>query len=258
MERKDFIKQSVLSGLSLTVLGKAVIDPVSCSETPDETEGPFPTHMPGKFITPNIRADRMGTPLLITIAVNNINAKCGGLKGAIVDIWHCDSKGEYSEYGGIDEHGPGRMSMPPPGPHPPHNDSAMKNGPMPPAPMAGGSMQAADHKKEHFLRGRQISDSSGLVSFHSIYPGWYPRRAPHIHVHIYGPGGKSLLVTQIAFPEEISKAVYQQGIYAPHGLPDTSNMTDNVFNDSIANELATLSGSISEGFLLRHSIYVKA
>jgi protocatechuate 3,4-dioxygenase beta subunit len=151
------------------------------------------------------------------------------------------------------------MKMPAPGGHPP-NDSfpGMNGNRMPPPPMGGGSMQAADHIKEHYLRGRQTTNDNGEVSFISIYPGWYISRAPHIHLHIYNAAGKSLLVTQVAFPEETSKNVYSQGVYAAHGQPETTNATDNVFYDSIANELATISGNVEDGFILRHSIYVKA
>ncbi len=265
MKRKDFIKQSALAGFSLTLLNSMRSDSVKCTPTSDETAGPFPTHDPANLVTKNIISDRIGLPLTITIAINNINDKCAGLKDAIVDIWHCDNKGEYSEYGGTDEHGNGGgPGMPPPAMRRGNRDSLppRNNRNMPPPPqggmMRGGSMQAADHKKEHFLRGRQTTNVKGLVSFTSIYPGWYPGRAPHVHVQIFNKEGKSLLVTQIAFPEEISKQVYSQGVYAAHGFPDTSNANDNVFNDSIANELGVLTGNLKDGFVLSHSIYVKA
>jgi protocatechuate 3,4-dioxygenase beta subunit len=262
MKRKDFIKHSALAGLSFTLLSSNRSDSKSCTPTPDETAGPFPTHDPATLVAENIISDRSGLPLTITIAVNNINDKCAGLKDAIIDIWHCDSKGEYSEYGGANEQGNGGgPGMRPPGGPRPNRDSfpGKNNRNMPPPPMGGmGGMQAADHKKEHFLRGRQITNAKGLVSFHSIYPGWYPGRAPHIHVQIRDKAGNSLLVTQIAFPEEISKKVFEQGVYAAHGQPDTLNTSDNVFSDSIANELGTLTGNTKDGFIVTHAIYVKA
>ena len=119
-------------------------------------------------------------------------------------------------------------------------------------------MQATDHTKEHFLRGRQTTNADGVAAFTSIFPGWYPGRAPHIHAHIFDKNGKSLLITQIAFPEEVTHKVYAQGVYKDHGLPDTSNTSDNVFNGSLANEMASISGNETDGFVLMHSIYVKA
>jgi protocatechuate 3,4-dioxygenase beta subunit len=262
MKRKDFIKQTVFTSASLTILGSANTDPKKCTQTPAETGGPFPTHQPATLVAENIIADRQGILLTINIAINNINNKCAGLKDVMVDIWHCDNKGDYSEYGGADEHGKhagsGRMPPPPPtgqGPDKNHFPKRPGKG-MPPG--GGPGMQAMDYTKEHFLRGRQITNAIGEVSFHSIYPGWYPGRAPHIHVHVFDKTGKSLLVTQIAFPEHTSQEAYKHEAYIKHGQPDTDNASDNVFNDSIANELAIVTGNPTDGFVLTHSIYVKA
>lgn len=257
MKRKDFLKQLGLTGASISLL-PSFDNKENCVATPSDEEGPFPTKKPFSLTTENIIQDRAGTPLLIHISIHNINNACKPLHGALVDIWHCDSKGEYSEYGGSSG------MMPPPGdrkdfplPPPPSrgNDSSR---PFMPPPFGGGGMQIADHTKEHFLRGRQITNTNGLVSFTSIFPGWYPGRAPHIHVHVYDKKGKSLLISQIAFPEEISNSVYAQGEYKDHGMPDTSNMSDHVFNDSIANELASVTGNNTDGYILSHAIYVKA
>lgn len=139
----------------------------------------------------------------------------------MVDIWHCDAAGNYSEYGGT-------------------------------------GMQSTNYTSVHFLRGRQTTDSNGLVTFTSIYPGWYSGRAVHIHVHVYNASGKSLLVTQIAFPEDINKVVFAQGVYASHGQADTTNAKDNVFGDGVSTEMSTVTGSVSAGYELTHAIVVSA
>ena len=92
----------------------------------------------------------------------------------------------------------------------------------------------------------------------SLYTGWYPGRAPHIHVQVFNSNRRSLLVTQIPFHEAVSTNVFAQGVYTAPGQPDTSNPIDNVFNDSIANELGSLNGNTTDGFVLKHAIYVKA
>jgi protocatechuate 3,4-dioxygenase beta subunit len=116
-----------------------------------------------------------------------------------------------------------------------------------------------DYTASHFLRGRQTTDSNGLVTFTSIFPGWYSPRAPHIHVHIYNSSGTSLLITQIAFPTDICDTVYTSvSPYSNHGKQDTANTADSVFSDSLANELSTVTGSISAGYVLTHTIYVAA
>jgi len=257
MKRKNFLKQLAFAGASLSVL-QACANDKKCTETPEGEEGPFPTHQPESMVAQNIVSDRVGMPLTIKISINNINNNCKGLPFAIVDIWHCDSKGEYSEYGGS----AGGVMFPPPNtgqgdsnrmppPPPPGNDNRQR-------PPMGGGLQAADHTKEHFLRGRQLTNADGIASFTSIFPGWYPGRAPHIHAHIFDKNGKSLLITQIAFPEEVTHEIYAQGVYKDHGQADTSNTGDHVFNDSIANELASISGNSANGYLLTHAIYVKA
>ncbi|WP_029271279.1 intradiol ring-cleavage dioxygenase [Flavobacterium sp. KJJ] len=196
----------------------------NCSVTPSETAGPFPTITPSSLVKSNIVMDRTGVGFTIKITVKNTNASCAALKGALIDIWHCDKDGYYSEYGGT-------------------------------------SMQSVNYTSVHFLRGRQTTDDNGLVTFTSIFPGWYSGRATHIHVHIYNASGTSLLVTQIAFPEGTNSAVALVNASTANGYTKgltgyTYNASDNVFSDSVANELATLTGSVSDGYVLAHTINV--
>lgn len=232
MERKDFLKRT------FSVLGMVTVAPMissckkeddvvpdsttgSCTVTSNETEGPFPTKSPASLVTSNITSDRQGNKLTFKITVQNKNNSCAGLAGALVDVWHCDATGNYSEYGGT-------------------------------------GMQSTNYQSVHFLRGRQTSDANGLVTFTSIYPGWYSGRAPHIHVHVYNSSGKSLKVSQIAFPEDISKAVYAQGVYASHGQADTTNARDNVFSDGVTTNMSVVTGSPSAGYELTWTIVVEA
>ncbi len=92
-----------------------------------------------------------------------------------------------------------------------------------------------------YLRGLQTSDSSGKVTFTTIYPGWYQGRATHIHVEVT-INGRSAKATQIAFPEDVTAQVYRTGVYAASGQNPTSNARDNVFSDGVANELLTITG----------------
>ena len=108
-----------------------------------------------------------------------------------------------------------------------------------------------------FLRGVQTTDASGQVTFTTIYPGWYSGRATHIHVEIY-VGGRSVKVTQVAFPESISSSVYGSGVYAAKGQNTTSNSSDNVFSDGTSTELATVTGSVASGFTANLRVVVAA
>ncbi len=111
-------------------------------------------------------------------------SNCRPLANARVDVWHCDAQGAYSEYG-------------------------------------GNRFQPDDYSNAHFLRGRQTTDTEGQMSFISLYPGWYPGRAPHIHVEVLSNTGQSLLVSQIAFPDEVSQQVYTIAHYP--GAADTAS-----------------------------------
>lgn len=191
----------------------------SCERSPAETEGPFPIKTPADLVRANIVSDRLGIALLINITVQDISSNCAALEGVYVDIWHCDSDGNYSEYGGT-------------------------------------QMQQSNYTNVHFLRGRQMTDANGQVSFISIYPGWYRGRAPHIHVEVLDSNEDSLLVTQIAFPENVSQTVYDTENY--NGIYDTSNAQDNIFADSLAGNMGTISGNTTDGYTLTHIINVNA
>lgn len=199
----------------------------SCTVAPAETEGPFPTHTPSSLIRSDIRDDRTGVPLTLNITVKNANSNCTALSNVIVDVWHCDKDGYYSEYGGT-------------------------------------GMQTIDYTGVHFLRGRQTTDANGLVSFTTIFPGWYSGRATHIHVHIYTASGTSLKITQIAFPEGTNSAVVLVNASTANGYTKgmsgyTYNASDNVFSDDTTGvEIASVAGSVGAGYVLTHSISVPA
>lgn len=233
MERKDFLKKGV-GFLGLAVAAPSLLrarenspeaaEALVCSVTNSETAGPFPTITPASLVRSNIVVDRTGVAFTVNINIMNINGNCGALEGAIVDIWHCDKDGNYSEYGGT-------------------------------------GMQPTNYTAYHFLRGRQTTDANGLVSFTSIFPGWYTGRATHIHVHIYNSAGTSLLVTQIAFPEGTTSAVALVNASTANGYTKgmtgyTYNASDNVFSDGVTNEMSTITGSIAAGYVLNHTIYV--
>lgn len=121
----------------------------------------------------------------------------------------------------------------------------------------GNYSQYGSYTAVNWLRGRQSTNAAGIAAFSSIFPGWYQGRAPHIHIHIYNSAGKSLLVTQIAFPKTICDNVYTNASpYKSKGLQDTTNESDGIFRDGFADQMATLSGSISEGYTLTHTIVV--
>ena len=73
-------------------------------------------------------------------------------------------------------------------------------------------------------------------------------RATHIHVEVF-VNGAIVKTTQIAFPQDVSSAVYRTGVYASHGQNSTTNSSDNVFSDGTQYEMATLSGDTATGYM---------
>jgi len=107
----------------------------NCTVAPTETEGPFPTHTPSSYVRADITDGKTGYKLMGNITITRSSAGCPALAGALVDTWYCDAEGNYSEYGGT-------------------------------------GMQSTNYTSLHFLRGRPTTDSAGLVTFTSIFPGW--------------------------------------------------------------------------------------
>jgi protocatechuate 3,4-dioxygenase beta subunit len=85
---------------------------------------------------------------------------------------------------------------------------------------------------ETFMRGIQMTDSNGQVEFHTIYPGWYNGRVTHIHFEIYLSSVLSA-VSQMAFPEAITTAVYKTPLYSARGQNTSvpNNASDGIFSD---------------------------
>jgi protocatechuate 3,4-dioxygenase beta subunit len=70
---------------------------VSCVLTPEQTEGPY--YIDGQKLRRNITEGRPGTPLVLRLRVVDAST-CKPVKGAAVDVWHCDALGAYSGVGG--------------------------------------------------------------------------------------------------------------------------------------------------------------
>lgn len=112
---------------------------------------------------------------------------------------------------------------------------------------SGNYSQYGSERNLTYLRGIQPTDANGVATFTTIYPGWYQGRATHIHVEVT-VNGRSAKVTQIAFPEDVSAAVYRTGVYVSGGQNPTTNARDNVFSDGTSEEMATLVGDPTNGY----------
>jgi protocatechuate 3,4-dioxygenase beta subunit len=169
------------------------------------------------FYRQDIREGRSGLPLTLALTIVNTKNSCAALAGAAVEIWQCDADGHYSEYAQPGYNGTGQT----------------------------------------FLRGLQVTDATGQVTFTTVYPGWYSGRATHIHVEVF-VNKVSVKTTQVAFPEDVTRQVYGSGVYASHGQNTTTNATDGVFSDGTTTEMATLAGDVTNGYTATLTIGVAA
>ena len=190
----------------------------SCIVTATEVEGPYP-YVGGELTNPLERSDvtdgQTGVPLTLNFVIVNANDSCNVVTNARVDIWHCNKDGYYSGYA---------------------NQQS--------------TLGTKSYVGETWLRGYQLSDSSGVVKFLTIYPGWYGGRATHIHIEVY-VNNVMKKTTQIAFSETINNTVYASSLYSAHGVNPISNAADSIFGNSstdLANETVSLTGSVSEGY----------
>jgi protocatechuate 3,4-dioxygenase beta subunit len=122
---------------------------------------------------------------------------------------------------------------------------------------AGDYSQYGTQAAQTFLRGIQTSNSTGEVTFITIYPGWYQGRATHIHVEVT-IGGRSVKATQIAFPESINNSVHASGVYASRGTNPMSNQSDGIFSDSLASEIVTPTGNLAGGYAATFQVGISA
>jgi protocatechuate 3,4-dioxygenase beta subunit len=186
---------------------------VACVLTPEETEGPY--YIAKEKVRSIIAEHKPGTPLTLRLTVVSA-ATCTPIKGAVVDIWHCDATGIYS---GFQQASTG--ASPGGGPGSP-----------------GGNAGPTDHAT--FLRGIQLTNAQGVAEFKTIYPGWYRGRTTHIHVKVH-VGGSVAHTGQLFFPDSLTSKVYQTGPYkARAAARDTFNNTDSVYSVGGPQSMLTL------------------
>lgn len=118
------------------------------------------------------------------------------------------------------------------------------------------SMYSSGVTNETFLRGVQVTDAQGMVTFETIVPGCYPGRWPHIHFEVFSSidditdSTKAILTSQMAISEAVSSAVYADSAYtgSAANLSQLSIETDGIFADGWEMQLLDLQGSPTTGY----------
>jgi protocatechuate 3,4-dioxygenase beta subunit len=114
---------------------------------------------------------------------------------------------------------------------------------------------------ESYLRGVQVTDSNGQVTFTTIVPGCYAGRYPHLHFEVFSSlasattGRNAVLTSQLALPQDVCNTVYASVSgysQSVRNLAQVSLATDNVFSDNTAAQNAamtlTMAGSVATGY----------
>ena len=177
--------------------------------TPMTVEGPFYEDT-RDLLRSDITEGKPGIPLALHIGVRDV-ATGAAVTDAVVEVWQCDAAGLYSGHLRAD---PNRI------------------------PETGlAHVPAADDSR--FLRGAQITDAEGKVTFQSIYPGFYFARNVHLHskVHV---AGEEVYVGQIYLPERYNKIVETLPPYSEHRDLERMHNDDDLLYQSMGGAQLTM------------------
>jgi protocatechuate 3,4-dioxygenase beta subunit len=213
----------------------------TCTTVPSETAGPYPgdgtnsangsivnvltqsgvvrQDMTGSFGTATGTAS--GVPLTVRLTLANTSASCAVRADHAIYLWHCDALGRYSLY-------------------------------------SSGATSA------NYLRAVQVSNTSGVVEFTTIFPGCYSGRWPHMHFEVYSSlssatsGNNDIKTSQLALPASVCNAVYATSGYtgSAANFAGVSLASDGIFSDGVSTQLATVTGSVSTGYVATLQISV--
>jgi len=158
---------------------KLVAGHFTCVRTPESGDGPF--YYESSPARRNLSEGRKGLPLRLGITVANATvagSTCAPIPNAVVDVWHADADGMYSN--------------------------------------VGGDLQTLDTRGQTFMRGHQTTDSAGYVEFDTVVPGWElvsvppPQdqvlRATHIHLKVFHE--YKVVTTQLYLPDPFLDQLY--------------------------------------------------
>jgi protocatechuate 3,4-dioxygenase beta subunit len=181
---------------------------ISCVVKPQQTEGPY--FVDERLNRSDIRSDpadhsvREGTELRLIFHLSQVDDNsCKPFAGATVDVWHCDASGVYSDV----------------------------------------SDRSFNTQGKKFLRGYQVTDKNGTAQFITIYPGWYPGRAVHIHFKIRTDSANQSsyeFTSQLYFDDSLTDKIHAQPPYISKGQR-ALNIQDRIFQDGGKDLLLRLS-----------------
>lgn len=119
------------------------------------------------------------------------------------------------------------------------------------------SLYSSGVTAQNYLRGVQATDSSGTVSFTTIFPGCYSGRVPHVHFEVYRSlaaatsAANRIKTSQFSFPVATCNEVYATTGYSVsvRNMAAISLATDNVFSDGYSLQMTTVTGNATDGYV---------
>ncbi|MBB4909036.1 intradiol ring-cleavage dioxygenase [Actinophytocola algeriensis] len=129
----------------------------------------------------------------------------------------------------------------------------------------GYSLYSEGVEDQNFLRGVQIADDAGKVTFTSVFPACYDGRWPHVHFEVHPDqasitdAANAVATSQVALPRDVCETVYAESGYEQSvaNLSRVSLDGDNVFgDDGGALQLATVTGDVASGYTVTLAVGV--
>ncbi|KAF3001094.1 hypothetical protein E8E14_005482 [Neopestalotiopsis sp. 37M] len=164
----------------------------SCVLAPDNANGPYFVYQ--ELLRQDVVEAQPGVPMHLEFQFIDVNT-CEPAD-VLVDIWSCNSTGQYS---GVSAEGQGGLAS-------------------------------------SYLRGVQPTDDEGVVNFDTIFPGHYEARASHQHIIVHVgseildngtyTGGVVAHLSQLFFDQKLIDAVEELEPYNTNQIAQTPNLED--------------------------------
>ncbi len=184
--------ERLLESLGMSDVAQAA--PTSCVLTPNKTEGPY--FVDEKLNRSDIRTDpsdgsvQPGTPVSLTMVVVRADGSCAPVSGAIVDIWHANAAGKYSDISSEGTSGKKYLR----------------------------GLQASDANGQ----------AKFTTIFPGWYQGRAVHI--HFKVRVFiGSNQTFEFTSQLFFDPSTASAVYETGVYASRGQATTANTSDGIY-----------------------------
>jgi len=202
LNRRDMLKRLGLAGIG-GLAGTSWLSNVALATTAsgatldlsavDCVLTPSVTEGPYYFDANQVRSDITESRggVPFRLSIGVVNVdECLPIGNAIVDLWHCDALGLYSGY----------------------------------------NQPAGDMRGEDFMRGIQLTNAQGVATFDTVFPGWYPGRANHMHMKVRF-NQSTYVTSQLFFPQELGDLIHTtREPYSAKGANPTKNTQDGIYN----------------------------